>query len=256
MSEEKDQRMPSWAMPALSWLISFYFLAGFTANVGFPPDRSLLTGDALFVVFWLFFLFLPFFKKIKIGKLLELEREVSQAKQELQDFKTEMRNTVAVLSTNVNTIGGMTNQITVNIPGLQEMQVAKEKVDAQASPEVKQEAEQVEQSMLLESEDTTMALARTRIEIERLLRTILGKRTSVNELRNQSIRFHGIRQLFEMFIRENKDYSYLLEPFQYVTQVCNAAIHAQKVSDAQAREALALGAQVIAQLSTVAGAVE
>lgn len=253
MSEQKEQRMPNWALPALSWLISFYFLAGFAANVGFPPDRSLLTGDALFVFLWLFFIFLPFFKKIKIGKLLELEREVSQAKQELQDFKTEMRNTVAVLSTNVNTIGGMTNQITVNIPGLHEMQVAKEKVDAQASPQVKQEAEQVQQSMLLESEDTTMALARTRIEIERLLRTILDKRLSVNELRNQSIRFHGIRQLFEMFIRENEKYGYLLEPFLYVTQVCNAAIHAQKVSDAQAREALALGAQVIAQLSTVAG---
>jgi hypothetical protein len=252
LSEEKDQRMPGWAMPVLSWFISFYFLVGFTANVGFPPDRSLITGDSLFVFLWLFFLFLPFFKKIKIGKLLELEREVRQAKQELQDFKMEMRNSVAVLSTNVNTIGSMTNQITVNIPGLQEMQVAKEKVDAQASPEVKQEAEQVQQSMLLESEDTTMALARTRIEIERLLRKIVGKKTSVNELRNQSVRFYGIKQLFEMFIRENDEYSYLLEPFLYVTQVCNAAIHAQRVSDPQAKEALTLGAQVIAQLSTVA----
>ena len=31
-----------------------------------------------------FILFLPFFKKVKIGKWLELEREVSQAKQELR----------------------------------------------------------------------------------------------------------------------------------------------------------------------------
>ncbi len=237
----------------LSWVISFYFLVGFTTNIGFPPDRSLLIGDAFFIFLWLFFLFLPFFKKVKIGKWLELERDVSRAKQELQDFKTEMRNTVAVLSPNVNTIGNITNQITVNIPGLHELQSAKEKVDAKASPQVKQEAEQVQQSMLLESEDTTMALARTRIEIERLLRTILGRQTSVNELRNQSVRFFGTRQLFDMFLRENEGYSYLLEPFLYVTQVCNAAIHAQNISDAQAKEALVLGSQIIAQLSAVAG---
>jgi len=243
--------MPRWALPALSWLVSFYFLVGFTRNVGFPPDRSVLAGDAFFVTLWLFFLFLPFFRRVRIGRWLELEREVDHAKKELQDFKAEMRNTVAVLSTNVNTMGSMSNQITVNIPGVHELQAAKEKVAAQSSPQVKREAEDVQQSMLLGSDDTTMALARTRIEIERLLRAILGKRTSVNELRNQSVRLYGLRQLFDVFIRENPKYAYLLEPFQYVTQVCNAAIHAQNVSNAQAKEALELGAQMIAQLSTI-----
>lgn len=244
--------MPMWAMPALSWLVSFYFMVGFTVNVGFPPERSLLIGDGVFVFFWLFFLFLPFFNKVKLGKWLELEREVSRTKQELQDLKVEMRNSIAVLSTNVNTIGNMTNQITVNIPSLQELQSAKERIDAKAAPQDKQEAVQVQQSMLLESEDTTMALARTRIEIERLLRTILGKRTSINELRNQSVRFLGIRQLLDMFLRENEEHSYLLEPFTYVMQVCNAAIHAQNIPDAQAREALVLGSQIIAHLTSVA----
>lgn len=253
MSDGNQKGLPPWGLPALSWLISFYFLLGFNRNVGFPPARSLFLGDALYVFLWLFFLFLPFFSKVKIGHLIELEREIAKAKQELQEFKMEIRNSIAVLSTNVNTMGNMTNQITVNIPGVAELQNATQKVEAQSKPQTKQEAEQVQQSLFLDSEDTTMALARTRIKIEGLLRKILGKRTSVNELRNQSIRFFGPRQLFDMFIRENDDYAYLREPLLYVSEVCNAAIHAQKVSYDQAKEALRLGARIIAVLSDIAG---
>jgi hypothetical protein len=147
----------------------------------------------------------------------------------------------------------MTNQITVNIPGLAEMQSAKQKIDEQSKPEAKKEIEEIQQSLLLDNDDITMALARTRIKIEGLLRRILGKRTSVNELRNQSIRFSGSRQLFDMFVREHDNYTYLREPFMYVTEVCNAAMHAQKVSYAQAKEALELGARIINVLSDIVG---
>lgn len=240
--------MPSWALPALSWLISFYFLAGFSANVGFPPDRNLMSGDAVFVALWLFFLFLPFFSRIKIGNLLELERELERTKQELTSFKTEVRSSLSVLSTNVNTMGNMSNQVTVNIPGLDQLQDARASIASRTSPHTREEAEDVERGILLYSEDTTMALARTRIEIEGLLRSILGKRMSVRDARGKPIKFYGARQLFDMFVDENKDYEFLLKPFLYVSRVCNAAIHAQAVSEQQAEEALALGADIIAVL--------
>lgn len=166
MDDQKNKGMPVWGLPALSWLISFYFLAGFVANAGFPPSRTVLTGDALYVLLWLFFLLLPFFSKIKIGGFLELERQVEQAKEELREFKSEVRNSLSVLSTNVNTIGGMSNHVTVNIPGLQELREARETVESK-SPESADEARQVEEKLLSQSEDTTLALARTRIEIER-----------------------------------------------------------------------------------------
>jgi hypothetical protein len=247
--QKKDKKMPTWAMPALSWIISFYFLLGFVSNVGFPPDRSLLVGDGVYVGLWLFFLFLPFFSKVKVGQLLELEREVERAKEDLHQFKSEIRNSLSVLSTTVNTIGSMTNQVTVNIPGLSELQRAREEVEHRVSPKAQDEANDLKRSLLLESEDTTMALARTRIEIERLLREILGKRTSVNDIQTKAIKFASARRLFDVFLQENERYSYLLEPFIYVMQVCNAAIHAQSVSDEQAKEALALGATIIATLS-------
>lgn len=256
MSDKPEPKMPVWALPALSWLVSVYFLLSFAANVGFPPDRQLLIGDALYVLLWLFFLFLPFFKKIKIGSFLELEREVAKAKEELREFKAEVRNSMSVLSTNVNTIGGMTNQVTVNIPGLAELREARKIVEAKAPTEAKQTAEQVEERILLQSEDTTLALARTRIDIERLLRQILGKRTSLTAGKEDAVKFLGINKLFDLFISQNEQFAYLSKPFRYVTQVCNGAIHAQRVSDDQAQEALALGAEVIAVLKEFAGEVE
>lgn len=225
MSEKPEQKMPPWGLPALSWLVSFYFL------LGFPPDRRLLVGDTLYVLLWLFFLFLPFFTKIKIGTFLELEREVEKAKEELREFKAEVRNSMSVLSTNVNTIGEMTNQVTVNIPGLAELREARQIVEAQAPKEAKQTAEQVEERILRQSEDTTLALARTRIDIERLLRIILGKRTTLAKGKEDAVKFLGINQLFDLFISQNEQSAYLKKAFRYVTQISNAAIHAQRVSD-------------------------
>ncbi|AMP72346.1 hypothetical protein UW163_23370 (plasmid) [Ralstonia solanacearum] len=50
----------------------------------------------------LFFLFLPFFRKIEIGSFIELEREVKETKreatavrEELRDFENEVRNIVS-----------------------------------------------------------------------------------------------------------------------------------------------------------------
>ena len=59
-----------------------------------------------------------------------------------------------------------------------------------------------------------------------------------------------------MFVSKHEEFEYLRTPFRYVTEVCNAAIHAQRVSDEQAQEALALGAQVIGALKVLVGDVD
>jgi hypothetical protein len=247
--------MPVWALPALSWLISFYFMAGFVANVGFPPHRELLTGDFLFVASWLFFLFLPFFHKIKIGSVLELERQVEKAKEQaaeakaaLSEFKAEVRNTLQVLSTNVNTIGGMNNQITVNLPALAELQEARKLVEEKAPDQAKQKAAAVEEQISWQSDDPTFALARMRIEIERLLRRGLRLRTQLPDSGRDSIQYMSLSRLFDLFLKEYPDFYWLRDPFRAAVAASNAAIHAQQVPDRQAEEALALGAEIIATL--------
>jgi hypothetical protein len=248
VNDKPEPNLPAWALPVLSWLVACYFLLGFVVNVGFPPRGELLVGHALLVLLFLFFLFLPFFTRIKIGKFLELEREVAKAKEELQEFKAEVRNSMSVLSTNVNTIGGMTNQVTVNIPGLAELREARQVIEQEAPKEAKETAGQVEERIIRQSEDTTLAMARTRFDIERLLRRILGKRTSIPPGKEETLKFASVGQLFDLFISQNQQLAYLKKPFRYVTQIGNAAIHAQRVSDDQATEALALGAQIIAVL--------
>jgi hypothetical protein len=109
---------------------------------------------------------------------------------------------------------------------------------------VDEKQDDLEQILL--REDPALALAWTRIEIERNLRGVLGRDLiSWQSLSVGSIRFATLPQLFEAFTKRYPEYQYLKDAFRYVTQVCNAAIHAQFVSEDQAREALGLGGQVI-----------
>ncbi|MCY1247536.1 hypothetical protein D9M72_608770 [compost metagenome] len=94
-----------------------------------------------------------------------------------------------------------------------------------------------------------LMLAKVRMDIERLLRKIVGARLVVLSPGSNPIKLASIRQLFQRFAEGNDSYEYLREPFSYVINVCNAAIHAQAVSAEQAGEALRLGAQIIEVLS-------
>jgi hypothetical protein len=245
--EKQEFKIAVWAFPLLSWIVAAYFLVGFLRRSAFPPDFSV--GTSALAIPALLFLFFPFFKKIKIGKLFELEREVEKAKRELSDFKSEVRSTLSVLSTNVNTIGGMSNQITVNIPALAQLQQARQDVAAAIPAKAKREAEKAESRIIRQSDDDkTMALARTRIDIERTLREALGKQTYFPPERVDSINYASISRLFAMAAEVYPTLPSLQKAFKYVNQVCNAAIHGQRVSDQQADEALALGAEILAAL--------
>lgn len=247
MEPEKKREIPGWIFPALCWLVGAYFLIGFLRKSGFPP--TLTPANAALGAPALFFLFLPFFKKIKIGKALELEREVEEAKKELSDFKGEIRSTLSVLSTNVNTIGRMTNQVTVNLPSLAELQQARQNVASTIPADAESEIRQVEDDILVQSEqDRTMALARTRIDIERAIRELLLKDVSRSEVPREDIKYASVGQLFRRLLQRYPKLKYLQQSFQYVTQICNAAIHAQAVSEGQASEALALGAEILTAL--------
>jgi len=243
--------MPNWGLPALSWLISLYFLSGVSSHLGFPPTIGITAGHLLYIGLWLFFLFLPFFKRIKIGKVLELEREVEKTKTEIKEFKEEVRSNLSLISTNVNTIGNLSNQITVNFPALAEIEEIKRRLDEKSETGTKEEAKEIKEELILDGEDTIMALARTRIKIEMLLRKILGKRTKVSRFGDSPIKFMSLQKLFTLFLDQNEDLTHLQEPFSYVVQVCNAAVHAQRVPQSQADEALEIGSRIISILSKV-----
>lgn len=238
----------NWPLALLSWIVAAYFGIGFLATAGFPPKSDLLIGDALFVGLFIFFLFLPFFNKIKVGSWLELEREVKEAKkeavaakEEIREFKNEVRNTMSVVSSN-----SIRQSINVHVPGSQALKEQGEEVDKNLGADARQKADEVETELQAE-QDVNYALAKVRIDIERLLRMITGAVLIVPDP-NRSTRFLTIPKMFEKLVEDDQSYRYLGEPMKYVLTVCNAAIHAQYVTDGQAAEALQLGSKIIAAL--------
>ena len=103
--------------------------------------------------------------------------------------------------------------------------------------------------------DLNFALAKTRMEIERLMRKILNKRTTVSAKTNQGIKFLTLSKLFRLLIEEYPNFKQYYPSFKYVQSVCNAAIHGQKVSYGQAEEALQLGIIIINELKEIEKAV-
>lgn len=233
-------------LAVLSWAVAFYFCTGFVAKASFPPKADLLIGDAIFIGLTLFFLFLPFFNKIKVGSWLSLEREVKEAKQdaaaakeELREFKNEIRTTVSMVTTNT---------VNLTLAGAGELRRQGAKVAEKLDPRGRERAEEVEQELHAES-DTSYALAKIRIDIERLLRLIVGKEMNVPVLSGSTPRFMPLTETFEILVQSDSSFAYLRDPMKKVLAVCNAAIHAQNVSADQANEALKLGAQIIAILN-------
>jgi hypothetical protein len=112
-------------------------------------------------------------------------------------------------------------------------------------------AQEVQRILLQQDDDIVISLFKTRVEIERLLRKIVGKSTNLPP--GKDVRMAGLPQLFDIFLVQNPNYKYLQNSLRYVNQVCSAAIHAQQISEEQAREVLALGAKIIATLDDFLG---
>lgn len=247
----------NWKLAILSWLVAFYFGSGFVVRAGFPPKTDLLIGDALFVALTLFFLFVPFFNKIKIGSWIELERgvkevkkEVASAKDDLREFKAEIRNTMSVVSTNLNTQRMSTQLNIYGTPNVDELRAAQAKLEQKLDAKDQATVKKYESATRAQQEnDVPLMLAKVRMDMERLLRRIVGARLTVASVDVDPIRLASTRQLFQRLLASNDHYEHLREPFDYVNKVCNAAIHAQIVSPEQATEALRLGAQIIEVLS-------
>jgi hypothetical protein len=192
---------------------------------------------------------MPFFNKIKIPKLIELERSVAAAKNELEEFKGQTNNMFSILSTSINTINSNTTNIIM--PNRDELIAANKEFDQSVEEERPEAIRVIEEQLILDDEDRIVALARLRIKLEYLLRELLlhiavdkGKRE--NELRRLSL-----PSLFKEFRAHSSGYEHLEKSLYYVTQICNAAIHSQLISPGQADEALELGAKILAYLPKI-----
>lgn len=217
------------------------------------PEETSLANHWLALGLALAFLFLPFFTRIKIGKFLEVEREIERAKEEIHSFKADVRHNLSLLSANISTISGFSNQLTVNLPDSSDIRKARQSIANNAPSELTHSRGEEDLERFLRDEDPTMALAWTRIEIERLLRKIVSVQPHSADNEGDQTRLVGLPKLFRTFLSRQPGFGYMADAFRYVTQICNAAVHAQPVTGEQASEALGLGGQLIIVLRAVAG---
>ena len=163
--------------------------------------------------------------------LLNSRVKCARSKLRSRSLRRKTRNSFALLSNAVTTTSNISNTVTVSFPGVTELTAAKEGVQAvEQSEGISLDARRVKEELLfLDDESKILPLARVRIRIEQLIRQILQKRLKTSNLRNKEIKFLSARRLFQRILEEYPQYQSLALAFDYVIQVCNAAVHGQKV---------------------------
>jgi len=226
----------------------FFFIKGFT-NLNLFTTESISPLSIGLSVVGLVLILLPFIKRVKVGEI-EIEREVEQAKKEIKEFKTETRNMLSVMSTQINTVANMNNQnqVTIYVPGFEK---AKDDLKQQIPQTVVKEAEIIKDELFLDNQDTIMAIVKLRVQLEYLLRKILGKKLTVADAQKE-IRLMSVLQLTKQFLLLYPDYRFLESSFDYVREVGNAAAHAQQINPLQSQETIEIGTKLIATLRNIA----
>jgi hypothetical protein len=240
--------------PMICYLLAAYFLYAFCHVVGVPPDRPIDASSGSYLALALFLFMLPEAKKLKLGQLFEYEARVKEIKQEVRDFKEETRSTLSAFTSLVSAISNTVSQtINVHLPGQEVVNQAKNdlKQTLKAPTEGKPVEDEVEAFLEGAGGDVHYALAKLRMQLERELRRILKKRTTVRSQDGGDIKYLSTRSLFSQFIQARPAYERIGTSFDYVLRVCNAAIHGQIVPESHAREALSMGVQMLSELSRI-----
>ncbi|EOC1853776.1 MULTISPECIES: hypothetical protein [Vibrio] len=223
-------------------------------GIGFPPKNEIGTTSAFLLVLSLFFILLPLAKKISLGKLLTFEKEIEKVKTDVTEFKGETREILNVYSNTITAISNTMNQtVNVHLPGREQVQEAKEDLkstiqsdDTEASLE-----DELTEYIGTSGNDLNFALARLRMDLEKSMRTILGKRTLTADPTAMKSKFMSARQLFKELTVQYPQYKGMHSSYDYVLKICNAAIHGQQVSNGHAEEALYMGLQMLNEFNRV-----
>jgi len=93
-----------WVLRGSAWSLATASAAAYLwQKAGQPsPPQSVLDGTFLWVALALYLL--PFIRSIKLGKLLELERELDRSKEETRSLKEDVRQQIALLTANVTAV--------------------------------------------------------------------------------------------------------------------------------------------------------
>ncbi len=199
-----------------------------------------------------FFLLLPIAKRISIGKLLTFDREIEQVRQEVRETKLELKQILTAYSSMVSAVSNSINQ-NVNVHFHPEHEGRR-----QAQEEIKKAPSAVRQPVLISEKvndfvesadnDYNYALAKLRMELERAMREALGLAVENNNPARMRSGHLSARQMFKQLMDRSPRFVDMHHSFDYVTKVCNAAIHGQQVLGGHAQEAIQMGVILLEEI--------
>lgn len=214
-------------------------------SLGMPLPYGVAPTPISLLVIGMFFLLLPVAKKISLGKLLTFEREIEQVRHEVKEAKAELRQSLTAYSSMVSAISNTVSQ-NVNVhfhPEREERKQAQEEIRKASSTVGEPENMSLQVSDFVEAadQDYNYALAKLRMELERSMRGALGLVVENNNPAGMRTGHLSARQMFKRLMDRNPRFGDMHHSFDYVTKVCNAAIHGQQVSIGHAQEAIQMG---------------
>ena len=237
--------------PILSGAASLYFLWVFHEDVGFPPGEPLTLTSTLYLGLFVLFLLAPFVQRFRLGRLIEFESKVEEVRSDMKEVRTETRELISTVSAVATAISASVNQsVVVNFPSSEWAQAAREEMSAAFgdSPEAERQEDDIREYLNRSAFDLNLALARLRMDMEGELRRILGKRQSTEDPSRMRGKFLGARSLFRTLVSREPKYQKMRSSFDYVLEVCNAAIHGQRIAEGVANEAIGMGLQILREL--------
>ena len=92
--------------------------------------------------------------------------------------------------------------------------------------------------------DVHYALARLRMDLERELRRVLSKRLESGDPAKMRGKFRSARPLFRQLASAIPRYQHMQGSINYLLDVCNAAIHGQRLLESIVHEAIDMGLRV------------
>ena len=217
---------------------------------GFPLTWSLSVASSMASATVLFLL--PFAQSISFGNLLKFEAKVEQVQSEVASFKGETRNILNLHSTMISSVNqSVAQNTTVNLPPLTDAYSAEKLLSEHSTNEEgqKEDADAFGEYLASIDGDPNLALAKLRMELEIEFRRILGKRSTTGD--RSRVRFMSLRQLWTEFIDTDVEKRYLIDGLQFVNNICNAAIHGQRIPIDHSREALSIGLRILGDLKNI-----
>jgi hypothetical protein len=238
----------------ISGLLSLYFFIVFHTMVGFLPKADITSTSLTYLILFIFFLLIPVAQKLTIGQLLTFESKIKEVKSEVGEFKNETRELISLQNSLINTVTNtVNNNINISLPGLSEAKDARQELEETITRKLELDTieEKVQDFLESEGQDFNFALARLRMEIERQLRKIMGKRLKTDDPVNMKGPYFSARSLFKQFIQKYSNYQGMYGSFDYILKVCNAAIHGQMIPQSHAYEALSMGLKMLEELNDI-----